>query len=333
MKSLRSKGSPYRIRINGEQPRSLPRSDESVLGCCLMVRTVTLRRHTLESLQQVSLIWITPMQTRQDDWISRWTDYEGEPEYELRLRAALHTKAGRSLLHWMRERGIPEDGLAFAFVELVCEMKFIREETRGVHIPNKKKLKKGCSVLLAAARWLRDNALGMDLTRVKRPPNHKEGEVIQGPPQVVDICQTLEECADNLKRREFLWYPPDFILELRRSDYERFQVTTFLRAYFAIEGDESRRRWDRIKTWKPIADFLIMAKLNPKRPASLWNNVWRRKGRPAPGEAVKIKYHTDMYMSFLRAKAKVYGQPWKDISAEVHEKLRKLFTKERRARA
>jgi hypothetical protein len=208
------------------------------------------------------------METSQDDWITRWARVGGS---ESRLRAALASARGRKLLNWFEKNSMPPDALAFGLLHLVWPMQTLVADVKKLPLPNRGMRTRGAQQCRKAAQWLRENGLNLDL------------------PGVEAVCTQLDRYSDSLRKNKFSIQTDSARLDhravelcLSRHDYAQIQVIAFLRAYFVIEGKTNRLRYDKRRTWEPITDFLILAKLVPperksQSVATEWSNLWRRE--------------------------------------------------------
>lgn len=269
------------------------------------------------------------METTQDDWITRWARIEGD---ETRLRKMLASARGRKLLDWFQKNKMPPDALAFSFLHLVWPMQTIVADVKKLPLPNRGMRTKGAQQCRKTAHWLRKNSVNLDL------------------PGMEAVCVQLDQYADKLLEKKFsiqtdsgLLSPRTVEVCLSPRNHVKNQVIAFLRSYFVIEGDKKRMRYAKRRTWEPITDFLILAKLvpsstKPQRVGTQWSNMFRSNlvgDHDQNGQLIyvedpeaEIKYAGAIYSWFHITKLKVDGKPQgkEDMYPQIMMELKKYLS-------
>lgn len=240
------------------------------------------------------------METKSEDWISRWGDAYG---VEKRLRQAFSTKRAVKLLNWFKEETLPPDPLMFVLIFLVWPVQTLK----AGQLPAPKVWRDGFRLCEQTAEWLR---------------NH--GESCQLP--IDKTIDNLERYAKNLKNEQLsvsignsnITFSLRFIRSRNRRDVAKQNAIAFLTGYFKTLRQDKHAKYAEHPPWDVITNFLAVAglippKTTPKHVATVWANSVKRAKKPRDWDESKFgpyeleQYQAGMLILFEMHKDTLYG--------------------------
>jgi hypothetical protein len=275
------------------------------------------REGNIKTLQEMNLPLCdrklgTLMETHDDDWIARWGRGGGD---EGRLRKALYSKRGRSLVSWFKANELSPDALAFCLVGLAWPIQGVEDRPWSKRVVSKK----GASRCRKAVEWLQKYGWIFDL------------------PNVEVVYTRLDEYVKILDRKYTISTEPQQMNPALiktfwgRSHPARFVVIGFLTAYFIL-GEDPKYPKDEIlvhRKWERIKDVLLLAGLGSRETkakdlGSLWSNAWQRLHD-------QVLEQLSLYLKYRYDKRLIYEDKSSDEEdvEEIERQLTKIL-KERR---